>query len=61
MTDQQQVRGLTTAANIWLAAAVGVATGAGWLIPAVLGTALALVILYCLQHVERWFNIPHSH
>src|SRR5262245_46594502 len=28
LTDQHEVRGLTTAANIWLAAAVGVAAGA---------------------------------
>src|SRR5262249_22307261 len=55
LTDQHEVRGLTTAANIWLAAAVGVAAGAGWMIPAVVGTVLALVILYVLGHVERWF------
>jgi putative Mg2+ transporter-C (MgtC) family protein len=61
LTDQNEVRGLTTAANIWLAAAVGVAVGAGWLVPAVLGTVLALVILYVLGRVERWFNMPHSH
>jgi putative Mg2+ transporter-C (MgtC) family protein len=61
LTDQNEVRGLTTAANIWLAAAVGVAVGGGWLVPAVLGTVLALVILYFLGRVERWFNMPHSH
>lgn len=61
MTDQHEVRGLTTAANIWLAAAVGVAVGAGWLVPAVLGTVLALVILYILGRVERWFGMPHGH
>jgi putative Mg2+ transporter-C (MgtC) family protein len=61
MTDQHQVRGLTTAANIWLAAAVGVAVGAGWLVPAVVGTALALVVLYALHRVERWFGMPDGH
>jgi putative Mg2+ transporter-C (MgtC) family protein len=60
MTDQHEVRGLTTAANIWLAAAVGVAAGAGWLVPAVLGTGLALVILYFLGHVERWCGMPRG-
>jgi putative Mg2+ transporter-C (MgtC) family protein len=58
LTDQHEIRGLTTAANIWLAAAVGVAAGAGWLVPAVLGTLLALLILYVLGHVERWFHMP---
>jgi putative Mg2+ transporter-C (MgtC) family protein len=61
MTDQHQVRGLTTAANIWLAAAVGVAAGAGWLVPAVLATILAIVILYTLRRVERWLGMPEGH
>ena len=60
MTDQHEVRGLTTAANIWLAAAVGVAAGGGWLVPAVLATVLALVILYFLGRVERWFGMPQG-
>jgi putative Mg2+ transporter-C (MgtC) family protein len=58
LTDQHEIRGLTTAANIWLAAAVGVAAGAGWLVPAVLGTGLALVTLYFLGHLERWLHMP---
>ena len=61
MTDQHEVRGLTTAANIWLAAAVGVAVGGGWLVPAVLGTLLALVVLYTLRRVESWFGMPEGH
>jgi putative Mg2+ transporter-C (MgtC) family protein len=61
LTDQQTIRGLTTAANIWLAAAVGVAAGAGWLVPAVVGTVLALVILYALARIERWCGMPHNH
>ena len=61
MTDQHEVRGLTTAANIWLAAAVGVAVGAGWLVPAVAATILAIVILYTLRRVESWFGMPQGH
>jgi putative Mg2+ transporter-C (MgtC) family protein len=56
MTDQHEVRGLTTAANIWLAASVGVAAGGGWLAGAVLATILALVILYGLGKVEYWLQ-----
>jgi putative Mg2+ transporter-C (MgtC) family protein len=59
LTDQHEVRGLTTAANIWLAAAVGVAAGAGWMMPAVVGTVLALIVLYLLGHFERWCGMPH--
>ncbi|HEX5269153.1 MAG TPA: MgtC/SapB family protein [Gemmataceae bacterium] len=54
LTDRMEVRGLTTAANIWLAAAAGVAVGAGRPAPAVLGTALALLILYALGRFEHW-------
>jgi putative Mg2+ transporter-C (MgtC) family protein len=61
MTDQHEVRGLTTAANIWLAAAVGVAVGAGWLVPAVIATLLALAILYILRRVEQWLGMPEGH
>jgi putative Mg2+ transporter-C (MgtC) family protein len=61
LTDQQEIRGLTTAANIWLAASVGAAAGAGWIVPSVLGAVLALVILYLLGRFERWFGMPHGH
>ena len=61
MTDQHEVRGLTTAANIWLAAAVGIAVGGGWLVPAVLGTLLALVVLFTLRRIESWFGMPEGH
>jgi putative Mg2+ transporter-C (MgtC) family protein len=56
LTDQREVKGLTTAASIWLTAAVGMSAGAGWLWPAVAGTILALVILFFLQGLERWIR-----
>ena len=40
------VRGLTTAATLWIAAAIGMACGAGYYWAAVIGTALALVTLW---------------
>ena len=46
------VKGLTTGASMWLAGAVGVACGAGYLIVAVLGTALSLFILVPLRILE---------
>jgi putative Mg2+ transporter-C (MgtC) family protein len=39
------VRGLTTAATLWVAAAIGMATGAGYYSGAVIGTVLTLVAL----------------
>jgi putative Mg2+ transporter-C (MgtC) family protein len=39
------VRGLTTAATLWVAAAIGMATGAGYYSGAVIGTVLTIVAL----------------
>lgn len=47
-----KVRHLTTGAGLWLAGAVGVAVGAGYLGLGVLATALALVILTLLRWLE---------
>jgi putative Mg2+ transporter-C (MgtC) family protein len=48
-SDDQQVRGLTTAASVWLTAAVGIAAGMGREATAVLSTLFALVILFALR------------
>ena len=47
-----QIHGLTTAAGLWLTAAVGVAVGLGREASAVLGTVLALIILALLPQVR---------
>jgi putative Mg2+ transporter-C (MgtC) family protein len=39
------VRGLTTAATLWLVAAIGMACGAGYYVPALLATGIALFTL----------------
>jgi putative Mg2+ transporter-C (MgtC) family protein len=44
-SDTHKVEGLTSAASIWLTAAAGMAVGAGWLWPAILGVILAWCIL----------------
>ena len=50
--EQQEIHGLTTAAGVWLTAAVGISVGMGpvW-IPAV-AVVLALIILSGLVYVE---------
>ncbi|ODS66988.1 MAG: methyltransferase [Acidovorax sp. SCN 65-108] len=45
---ESQVKGLTTAAGIWLTAAIGVAAGLGREATAVLSTVLALVVLWAI-------------
>ncbi|MDD5306888.1 MAG: MgtC/SapB family protein [Deltaproteobacteria bacterium] len=52
------VRGLTTAACIWLAAALGIAVGFGAYMLAGAATALALVTLTFLDKIEHHFDSP---
>jgi putative Mg2+ transporter-C (MgtC) family protein len=54
----EQIQGLTTAAGLWLTAAIGVAVGLGRETSAVLGTGLALVILALLPQVEPPPAVP---
>ena len=54
------VQGLTTGASMWLAGAVGLACGGGFYIIAVMGTALALVVLFLLGKLEARVNPQES-
>jgi putative Mg2+ transporter-C (MgtC) family protein len=47
------VRGLTTAASIWITAAIGILTGVGFYFAAVLGTVLTLGTLSAFRWIER--------
>lgn len=51
-----EIQGLTTAAGIWLTAAIGVAAGMGREGTAVLSTLLALGVLTAVPHVARRFD-----
>lgn len=50
------IRGLTTAAMIWVNAAIGVAVGGGEYRLAVIATAVTLLVLVLLNPVERWID-----
>jgi putative Mg2+ transporter-C (MgtC) family protein len=43
------IRGLTTAATLWVAAAIGMATGAGYYPGAIIGTVITLIALWPLR------------
>lgn len=51
--DRGAIRGLTTAACLWITAAIGVACGVGMIAVAMLSTVLALASLLSLKIVER--------
>jgi putative Mg2+ transporter-C (MgtC) family protein len=46
------VRGLTTAASIWITAAIGILIGIGFYFPALVSTVLALGILSAFRRIE---------
>ena len=54
------IHGLTTAATIWVNAAVGVAVGAGEYRIALVATAVALAALVTLDPIERLVDRHHS-
>ncbi len=51
--DKNDIRGLTTAASVWLTAAVGIAAGMGREATAVLSALFALVILAIVRPPKR--------
>ena len=57
-----EVHGLTTGAGMWLAGAIGVATGLGLWQIALLAAVLALVVLGLMRTLEKllWLNEDHS-
>ena len=60
--DEQHVQGLTTAAGLWMTAAIGMACGLGRELTAVLSALLALAVLALVPHfvkaIERVVGPP---
>ena len=55
-----EVHGLTTAASIWVVAAVGMAVGFGFYVPAIFTTVLVLVLLVLIKPIEVRFFKRHK-
>src|SRR5437868_1245555 len=47
------VRGLTTAASIWITAAIGIQVGIGFYLPAIAGSVATILILSVFRAVEQ--------
>ncbi len=52
MRHKATVRGLTTAASLWVVAGIGLAIGSGFIIPAVFTAFIAIMTLILLPKVE---------
>lgn len=48
----EDIKGLTTAASIWIAAAIGMAAGFGYYLTAIVSTVLVLITVVGLRWVE---------
>ena len=51
--ERERVRGLTTAASLWVVAGIGLAVGCGFIRPAIYTTVLALIVLFVFRFWER--------
>ena len=56
LRQEGYVHGLTTAASVWMVAAIGVAVGVHAYALAVIGTVLALIVLEGYRWVERFLS-----
>lgn len=55
ITGKGSVRGLTTAASLWIVTGMGLAAGAGYILPAVFSMAISLLILYGMRRIKAVF------
>lgn len=56
LQTKRGVRGLTTAATIWLVAAIGMAVGTGAYFVSIFTTVVAVIVLILLSPVSNWLE-----
>lgn len=54
--EHGRIGGLTTAATIWLSAALGMGIGGGELLFVMIATVIVLVVLFVFPPLERWID-----
>lgn len=59
--ERARVKGLTTAAGLWVAAAIGLTVGSGFYITGVGGTVLALTVLVLVRQFELRAAMKRRH
>jgi putative Mg2+ transporter-C (MgtC) family protein len=52
LEQEHRIRGLTTAAGLWVTAAIGIACGLGTIGLALIATVMTLIVLRVLQAIE---------
>lgn len=61
IVQRGSVKGLTTAASIWVAAGIGLVVGIDMYFVAILTTVIVLVTLHLLEKIERKYLSMYSH
>ncbi len=56
MREGANIRGLTTAASLWIVAAIGLAVGIGMYYPAMIATGLVVLTLVVLSRIEQPYS-----
>jgi putative Mg2+ transporter-C (MgtC) family protein len=56
ITGKGSVRGLTTAAGLWLVTGIGLAIGANFWVPALFAALISLICLYGMRRVKTWLR-----
>ncbi len=59
--EREGVRGLTTAASLWVVAGIGLATGCGFYKAAIFTSFLSLIVLFFLRQVEKTIRGKEEH
>ncbi|MDD5130293.1 MAG: MgtC/SapB family protein [Candidatus Omnitrophica bacterium] len=59
--ESDKVRGLTTAASLWVVAGIGLAVGIGFIKIAIWTTFLVLIVLYFLRYIEAPLSKEGKH
>jgi len=57
----EQVVGLTTAATLWIVAAVGIAVGCSYYTAAIVTTAIVFIVLSCFRPIEGQLTKHFNH
>lgn len=55
--QEDRVRGITTAAGLWIVSAIGMAVACHYYLVAILGTATAVLSFIVLDKVDRWIHV----
>lgn len=51
--ERTEIRGLTTAACLWVVSGIGLAVGCGFYVASLVTTILAVLVLFFLRYVEK--------